>query len=222
MKNKVLKFYLITAALFIAFIIFTVAVRFYDVAAIGPFGTEVGFSAVNKTFYAKTGFNSFLYSATSYAQIICIVAAAGFSAAYIAQLIKRKSVYKVDLNLRALILTYAVTVVFYASFELLAVNYRPVVIGDVCEVSYPSSTTLLAVVFGITAWFQIKRYVQNAPLKRVLLAADILLTCFLAVGRTFCGAHWLTDIIGAVLLGTALSFLYVSVYKSMELKSVNG
>lgn len=222
MKNNVLKFYLITVATFIAFIIFTIAVRFYDVAAIGPFDERVGVSSLNKAFYAKTGFNSFLYSATSYAQIICIVAAAGFSAAYIAQLVKRKSVYKVDLNLRALILTYAVTVIFYAAFELLAVNYRPLVIGGVREASYPSSTTLLAVVFGSTAWFQIQRYVQNGSLKRVLLAADILLTCFLAVGRTLCGAHWITDIIGAVLLGIALLFLYVSVYKSMELKSVNG
>lgn len=89
-------------------------------------------------------------------------------------------------------------------------NYRPVLINNVLEASYPSSTTMLVLCVMPTAMMQFHRLIQN---KAVRTAVNILLgfTAAMVVGRLLSGVHWVTDILGGILMSGTLVMLYYSV-----------
>ena len=76
------------------------------------------------------------------------------------------------------------------------------------EASYPSSTTLLVLCVMPTLSEQVKRRSESAIIKKYV---KVLVTCFsvfMVLGRLFSGVHWLTDIIGSVLLSVGLFCMY--------------
>ena len=156
MDKKSIKYLISTIAAFSIFLAFTLIVAFADVSEIN--GVKVGLSTMNAAYYKAVPFNSVLYKITSIAQVICVLGAFFFFMLGIVQWSKRRSLLKVDRNIAALGITYAVTIVFYVLFEIVAVNFRPVNLYNKAEASYPSSTTLLSIVFFSTAFFQILRY----------------------------------------------------------------
>ena len=56
---------------------------------------------------------------------------------------KRKSLLKVDYDIILLGVYYILIILAYLMFEIIPINYRPILINGVMESSYPSSTTLL-------------------------------------------------------------------------------
>ena len=103
---------------------------------------------------------------------------------------------------------YLVVLGTYLLFEELAINYRPVLINGVLEASYPSSTTLLVLCIMPTAALQLKVRLKNAVLKRCAVVGITVFTVLMVVLRLFSGVHWLTDIVGGVLLSGGLVCLY--------------
>ena len=71
-----------TVALLVLFLVFTLVVRFADRAAIGPDGSEVGFSALNGAFHDLTagdGYHETLYKLTDILEIIPFAIVLGFA-----------------------------------------------------------------------------------------------------------------------------------------------
>ena len=91
---------------------------------------------------------------------------------------------------------------------MIPINYRPVLIDGIMEASYPSSTTLLVLSVMPTLWFQAKRRMKNETLLKWVCVFSVLFSIFMVVGRTVAGVHWLTDIMGSILLSTGLFLLY--------------
>ena len=60
----------------------------------------------------------------------------------------------------------------------------------------------------------VSKYVRAALAATAILAA--LFAAFVVIGRLICGVHWLTDIIGAVLLSAGLYMVYRSAVGYME------
>ena len=85
------------------------------------------------------------------------------------------------------------------------------------EASFPSTHTLLAcVVFGSTIMI-IGRYLGKSVQAVVLQAAVGFLMLLTVIGRLICGVHWLTDIVGGVLLSASLLTIYggvITVWRS--------
>ena len=134
------------------------------------------------------------------------------------QLIRRKSLFKVDKNIIALGVLFAVVIILYVMFNKITVNYRPVILPDegVLEASYPSSHTVLTCVVMGGAMLQLPYYIKNQGLRLALntiLALIILLT---VGGRLVSGAHWLTDILGGILLSGCLLFVFSGVLDKIE------
>ena len=73
---------------------------------------------------------------------------------------------------------------------------------------YPSSTTMLALCILPTAMIQLKSRIRHIAVRRAVLVTLGALTAFMVVGRLISGVHWLTDIIGGVLLSVGLVMLY--------------
>ena len=59
------------------------------------------------------------------------------------QLIQRRSLFKVDYDIIFLGIYYVIVIFGYLIFEMIPINYRPILIEGFLEASYPSSTTLL-------------------------------------------------------------------------------
>ena len=216
MKNK-MKFCLggISGALFVLLILL---VRTVDVDAIGPEGSSVGFSKINGAVKDTFSYNETWYKITQYLGYAALAIAGGFALLGLVQLIRRKSLFKVDKNIIALGVLFAVVIILYVMFNKITVNYRPVILPDegVLEASYPSSHTVLTCVVMGGTMLQLPYYIKNQGLRLALntiLALIILLT---VGGRLVSGAHWLTDILGGILLSGCLLFVFSGVLDKIE------
>lgn len=124
------------------------------------------------------------------------------------QWIKRRNLFKVDSDILILGVFYILVMTAYLVFEMFVINYRPVLIEGRLEASYPSSTTLLVLCVMPTAIMQLNNRIKNLVLRRVTVVSISLFIIFMVVGRLVSGVHWLTDIVGGVLLSIGLVMLY--------------
>ncbi len=211
LKNITKKKVCAGACLLALFVVWTVAVRFVDVQPIGPQDSVVGFAALNGAFHRLTGVHMALYDMTDWLSVLPLGIVVAFAVLGLVQLIGRKSLRKVDFNIFVLGGFYIVVMAAFVIFEVLAVNYRPVLIEGILEASYPSSTTMLVMCVMPTAMLQLKERMKNAALKRCVMAVIAVFTAFMMIARLVSGVHWLTDIIGGALLSTGLVVLYDAV-----------
>ena len=208
MKNNSKKYLYLSITAFVFFILWTTAVSFVDVQPIGPQQSEVGFAAINGFFHKLTGVHMWFYTVTDLLSLVPAVFIAGFGTLGLMQLIKRKNILKVDYSILVLGGFYIAVMPVYIFFEIFTINYRPVLIDGVLETSYPSSTTLLVLCVMPTAALQIKERLKNAVAKKYSVLAIYIFTAFMVMGRIVSGVHWITDIIGGILLSTSLVAMY--------------
>ena len=198
----------IALTLLAAFTLWTAAVCFVDVGAIGPQASTVGFASINRFVHTLTGVHMVLYTVTDWLSLVPLGFAAGFAVLGLAQWIRRKQLRQVDRSLFVLGGFYLAVMGAYAFFEAVAVNYRPVLINGVLEGSYPSSTTLLVLCVMPTAVMQVNERIQSRRLRRCAALTISAFTVFMVIGRLVSGVHWFTDIIGGALLSAGLVMLY--------------
>ena len=206
------KHLIIGFSLLAVFIVFTVLVSFVDVKAIGRQGSDVGFATANETFRNFTGYHEGLYDFTEILGYLCFVPIAVFGLLGLYQMVKRKSLLKVDKDILLLGCFYAVLLAAYVLFEKLVINYRPEFAGEtVLEPSYPSSHTLLFGGVMATTVMQLLKRIRNSAVKWIAVCTAVLSAILVVFGRLFSGVHWLTDILGGMLLGTSLVWMYFAV-----------
>jgi undecaprenyl-diphosphatase len=208
-KNK--KMLVWGASLIVAFALWTVLVRFVDVRAIGPEGSSVGFATLNGFVHELTGVNWLLYTVTDWLGLVPIAVALLFAILGLVQLIKRKSLWKVDHSILALGVFYIVVMATYVFFEMVVINYRPTLIEGYLEASYPSSTTMLVMCVMPTAAMQLNVRIKNTVVRRCVIISIITFTTFMVIGRLISGVHWITDIIGGALFSSGIDLMYYSI-----------
>ena len=121
-----------------------------------------------------------------------------------------------DADIVLLGVIYVITILLYLFFNAVVVNYRPVMLEDAMEASFPSSHTVLAIVVFATAIIQVRRRLPEGQTKQIVIYVFYALLVILIVGRILSGVHWFTDICGGVLLGFALTYLYQGLLESFE------
>ena len=193
------------------FVLWTVLICFVDVQAIGPEGSSVGFSTINGFIHELTGVNWFLYTVTDWLGLVPIGVAFGFAVLGLVQWIKRKSLLKIDRSILTLGGFYIVVMAVYILFEIVVINYRPTLINGHLEASYPSSTTMLVMCVMPTAMMQLRARIKNDLFRRCVMFAIAVFIAFMVIGRLVSGVHWISDIIGGVLLSAGLVMMYYSV-----------
>lgn len=210
--KRIRKNFIIGVSLLTVFVLWTVAICFVDVQAIGPKGSSVGFAGINGFLHNLTGVHLGLYNLTDWLGLVPIGVAFSFAILGLAQWIKRKKLAKIDRSLLVLGGFYITVIAVYIFFETVVINYRPVLIAGYLEVSYPSSTTLLVMCVMPTAMMQLGSRIKNKIFRRCVLLIIALFIAFMVIGRLVSWVHWLTDIIGGALISSALVMLYISVY----------
>lgn len=194
--------------LIICFIVFTIMVVTIDVQPVGPEGSSVGFATLNSAVHNFFGEIPFFYYITQALGLLAIALAGAFAVFGCVQLIKRKSLFKIDRCIIALGITYLIVIALYVLFEKLALNFRPVITDEGLEASYPSTHTMLILIIFGTARFALRRLLKNQKLERALEIACIIIMFITVIGRLICGVHWCTDILGSLLISTAIVSCY--------------
>ena len=194
-----------------AFVIWTWLIQKVDVQPVGQKGTVVGFAVFNCWFHKLTGVHMGLYTITDWLGLVPVFVCIAFGEIGLGQLIKRKSLFRVDLDLVYLGIYYVLVIFGYLFFEICPINYRPVLIDGILEASYPSSTTLLVLSVMPTLMLQTNCRIKNRYAKRIIYIFTVVFSAFMVIGRLIAGVHWFTDIVGAVFLSTGLFYFYKAI-----------
>ena len=191
-------------------VVFTVLVKIVDVGFVSSTGSLVGFSSVNIPFSQKFGFNPIFYKVSEVLGYLIFLVIAVFAFIGCYQLIKRKSLMKVDKDLYALGITYVFTFALYIFFDkVLVINLRPIIMAgeSIAEPSFPSSHTLLAVSVLGTAISECGKIRKKSFRVSLVIVLAILMGATV-LSRLFSGVHWVTDIVAGILWGEVMMTLY--------------
>ena len=216
MKEDNSKYFAGSLLAFSVFVAFTILVQRIDLQPTGLEDTVIGFGTFNLALTRIFPFNAFWYGLSEYLGYVALGFCLGFALLGFARLVKGKSFKAVGTDIWILAGFYVVVLAFYAIFEKIVINYRPIILDEGLEASYPSSHTVLAVCVFISSFIEIEALLTEKPvLKAVLEIACVLFTVFAVCGRFLAGVHWVTDIIGGLLLSLSLILLFISVRKSL-------
>ena len=200
-------------------VIYTILVKIIDVAPIGPNNSEVGFSKINGFFHNLLGSNMTIYKITEILGIIPLLMAGIYAIIGLVELIKRKSLTKVDYEIYALAGLYVVVLGLYVFFEKCIINYRPILIDGVLEASYPSSHTLMALCICGSSIIVNKR-IFHKKIFNLENKLSIFLMITIILGRFISGVHWFSDILGGIFISLALLSSFYTVISSFTHKKV--
>ena len=192
----------------LTFLLWTALIRCVDVQAVGPNGTKVGFSALNLRFHHLTGVHMTIYTITDWLGLVPIIICMCFGILGLVQLVKRRRLFMVDSDILLLGAYYVVVILGYLLFEMMPINYRPILIDGHLEASYPSSTTLLVLSVMPTLKYQTDRRIANPVIRKTIAVFVIVFSSFMVIGRLIAGVHWITDIIGSIFLSSGLFMIY--------------
>lgn len=194
--------------LLLGFFLLVLLLLTVDVRPIGPYGSSVGLASINSAIHRAIGVHPTWYSVTDWLGLSVFVPALVFAGMGFFQLLRTRSLRGVDSSLLVLGASYLVVLLLYVLFELVVINHRPVLIEGNLEASFPSSHVMVVLCVMGTACVQLRRYVAHAMLGKCLQGAAMLVVAITVLGRLYSGVHWFTDIVGGVLLGSALVLVF--------------
>lgn len=185
---------------------------------IGPEETSIGLATINGMIHETTGVQMIWYEITSYLGILSILVGLCFACIGFVQLIRRRSLLKVDAEILSLGCLYVILAVLYILFELVVINERPIIMpGDEhVEASFPSSHTLLSFAIFGSAMIVTGKYVRNRRLCNLIQFLFGILILIAVFGRLLSGVHWFTDILGSLFLSAALLLLFTGLLDLAE------
>ena len=205
--KKITKKFILAVGLLVAFSLWTLALCYVDVQPIGPQNSAVGFATLNSSIHRLTGVNMTLYTITDWLGLVPVAFGLGFAVLGLLQWIKRKNIIKVDSDILVLGGFYILVLAVYILFETVVINRRPVLINGYLETSYPSSTTLLVLCVMPTAALQLRSRIKGTLLRNIITITIAAFVVFVIGGRLLSGVHWLSDIVGSILLAGGLVML---------------
>lgn len=199
--------------LLISSVVFTAAVSFLDVRQNPDGGHNIGLSTVNLAFRNAFPYNGLLYNISEYAGYVPVLFALFFAIMGAAQAFKHRSLKKVDNALYFLAVYYVAVGFVYLIFEKFCVNVRPIMLDGEWEASYPSSHTLFAITLSASTILVNNIFYAKSKWHKVLNILAIIFMISVPIMRLFSGVHWLSDIVGGVVISaTLVSFLNFALF----------
>ena len=201
--NKKKRNFFISTILILLAVVFTILVKVVDVKQVGVNETSIGFATLNQFVFKTTGVNMIWYHITDWLGLVPIFMAMAYALLGLVQLIKRKSLFKVDKEIIILGLFYVVVISIYIFFEKVIVNYRPILMNGFLEASYPSSHTLMTICLCGSSIIVNKKMFNN-KITKLMNMLSLIIIFITVIGRLISGVHWFTDIIGGIFISIAL------------------
>ncbi len=181
------------------------------------FGEQLGLYSLNVWFWKLVGTNTLAARVSEILGAVMLVFPCAFALLGAWRLIKTRSLRGVGGGLYLLAGLYVVMALFYGLFELFPLNMRPFVEGMTeTEASFPSSHTLMAMVLGLSVPGALRSAPMTMNLKRSISVSAVTFTVLTVLSRALSGRHWLSDILGGILLGAALVAFYYALLSQTE------
>lgn len=204
-------------------VLFTIMVVTFDVQAIGPNGTSVGFASINKVFADLFAYNENfdkISDVIMYFSFLLVLAAVFMG---VVELVKRKSLFKVDSEIIVYGVVLVILVILKVAFDKIALNYRPVLVpGETeLEASFPSTHAMISTALFAGFCMVINPYLKDKKIKTTVNALIGILIALEVVCRVIAGVHWLTDIIGGLLFAFTLAVAMKAVIGIIDSKKKN-
>lgn len=207
---------IISICLIMLSVIYTILVKYVDVAPIGPKASSVGFSTLNKFVFNFLGRSNIWYNITEVLGMISILIALFYALIGLYKLIKNKSILKIDKEIIILGIFYFVVLLVYLFFEKVIINYRPVLVKGILEASYPSSHTMLSICICLSAMIINNKLYKNMRISKIINTLSIIIMITTTIGRLLSGMHWVSDILGGIIISICLSYIFKTVIYSLN------
>ena len=216
MGKKVWIYTAVACVLMLAFAALSVVLLTVDVRNAGESNAPVGLATINEAVFEALGQNELCLKISGVCGAMMIAAIGAFGVTGLVQVIRRKGILRADKELYAMLGGFALFGAAYLMFEYMIINYRPILEDGELAASYPSTHAMLAAtVAGMGAVYLLK-YLKTKFWHGLLCGFLVGLACVTVTLRLFSGVHWLTDIVGGVLLGGAISAVYGSICALLE------
>ena len=203
--EKIKKYYSRSVIMAAVFLVYTILVVVVDVQPIGINGTDVGFATINSAVFSFLGVSEFWTMVTKILALFPFAACTFFALYGLRQLIKGKSFKAVSNEIWVMACFYLLCFIFYFFFEIVVINYRPVLDDGELAASFPSSHTVFVLCAMISAMPMMDILF---PERKLLIACVdvfcVLVSVLMVLGRFASGVHWFSDIIGGVILSATL------------------
>ena len=216
--KKRFNLYVLLGIIFLALFLLLFALLFLDRANITGTG-EVGLSSLNKLIDYKYNkawqviADIFLYLG------ICFVI--GLVVVAFVQLIRRKSLFKVDRYLVIFGIFFALAIVLWLAFDkFIIINYRPIYHYDL-EPSFPSTHTFIVIFVYLSMHGMAVILFDNKKIKYGTLIAAILISLIVSISRVLSGMHYITDVFGGIFLGLSLYFTCFGIIKGYKEEEID-
>lgn len=204
MQKQKSRLWILTAGIVTAvFVVFTVVVASVDVQSDGV--QQIGCATVNFWWRDLIGVSNVWHLISDIIVGLTLVALASFLVWQLVLICRARSWRALTLPWWVFDIVLVVLGLCYLFFQIVVVNCRPILIGNVAETSYPSSHILLIITLWPAIITTLKRTLSQRVWCRVITVLGIAMMTIGVVARTLCGYHWLTDIIGGILLGATLT-----------------
>ena len=114
----------------------------------------------------------------------------------------------------------------YVFFEIVIINYRPIILSQSLEASFPSSHTMIVICIMATAMLQFHYYLRDKKICLWIIdMVSVLIIVVTVVGRLISGVHWFTDIVAGIftLISISCSLLFhPKIYGGKENLRINN
>ena len=198
---------IITILLLVSSIIFIVLLKRIDIKCDAVNNSCIGLATINQFIFDKIGVNMIWYTITDWLGIIPILMSVVYAIIGLKQLMKRKSIKKVDKEILCLGVFYILVILIYILFEKCIINYRPILMNGFLEASFPSSHTLITICLCGSSIIVNNRLFKK-KFTKVLNVISLFIIIITIIGRLISGVHWFTDIIGGILISSFLLMLF--------------
>lgn len=211
MNKKFLTYSIIAGVLLLLFCALTVALCCVDVREAGESSASVGFATLNEWVWNGIGQSETALTVSDVLGLLFIAAVGAFGVTGLVQVIRRKGILRADKELYAMAGGLVLLAAAYVLFEVLVINYRPVLEDGELAASYPSSHAMLAVAVAGMGMAYLQARAKKGVLTYTLYGALNVLSVVTVACRVLGGVHWVTDIVGGVLLGSTIAAAYRAV-----------
>ncbi len=211
MHKRFLTYIIIACVLLLAFCALTLALTCVDVRPAGESQAEVGFATLNEAVFEALGQDEICLKLSDLCGALLIAAVGAFGITGLVQVIRRRGILRADRDLYVMAGGYVLLAAVYLFFEIVVINCRPVLEDGALAASYPSSHAMLATAVAGMGAAYLYRHIKPKIWHGSLGSFLIVLACVTTTLRLFSGVHWLTDIVGGVLLGAVIVFIYLGV-----------
>ncbi len=121
-----MKRYLVWAVILLALFLMLIGLLLnVDVRNVGVEGIALGLAHMSPQLFSLFGIHPWWYELSEWLGVVSLLVVAGFGLLALTQLIRRRSLKRVDQSLYVLFAFYGVLALLYLFFEQVVLNYRP-------------------------------------------------------------------------------------------------